>query len=143
VLDATTLLGTEAHERALDWWATALDRDAQLQPPDARPAIYARVSEQMQQELKRDPASSAANYWIAAAARGAGDLDRAMAAASAAWVRGLMAHDRGAALRADIDRLVTQALIPDRAARLTLRDKRQAIDGMLAEWESFKDGWTK
>ena len=39
-------------------------------------------------------------------------------AAAAGWVGALLARDRGAALRADLDRLVTQAIIPERASRL-------------------------
>jgi hypothetical protein len=46
-------------------------------------------------------------------------------------------------LRADLDRLVTQALIPDRASRLTTHDRRQAMATMMSEWEDFKSGWTR
>ena len=69
----------------------------------------------MEEEVRRDASSTAASYWLVAATRGAGDLDRSWAAAVAAWVRAALAPDRGATLRADLDRLVTQALIPDRA----------------------------
>ncbi len=55
----------------------------------------------------------------------------------------VLARDRGAALRADLDRLVTQALIPERAARLQLRDPKGAAAGMLAEWEAFKASWSR
>ena len=143
VLDGTGALGPDAHERALDWWATSLDRQAQNLAPADRGPTYTRIARVMNGELQRDPASSAANYWIAAAARGTGDLDRAMSAASAAWVRATLSRDRGAALRADIDRLVTQAIIPERAGRLATRDKGQAIGGMNAEWEAFKSAWSK
>ena len=47
---------------------------------------------------------------------GAGDLDRAWHAAPAGWLRATLGRDRGVALRADLDRLVTQAIIPERAA---------------------------
>jgi hypothetical protein len=70
-------------------------------------------------------------------------LERAWAAASASWVRATLASDRGAALRADLDRLVTQALIPDRAARLTVRDRREAMASMTNEWQEFKSNWAK
>jgi hypothetical protein len=66
-----------------------------------------------------------------------------MAAAAAAWVRASLARDRGAALRADIDRLVTSAVIPERAARASTRDKRQALADMVKEWEAFKSAWDK
>lgn len=143
VLDSSKDLGPEAHERALDWWASALDRYAQGQPVGDRDSIYNRVIDRMEEELRRDPASTGAAYWLVAATRGAGDLERAWAAAAASWVRAMLAADRGAALRADLDRLVTQALIPDRAARLTTRDRRQAIASMTGEWEEFKTTWSK
>ena len=143
VLVSTGQLGPDAHDRALDWWATSLDRQAQTLTAGDRPPTYKRIGETMEAELRRDPNSAVANYWIVAAARGAGDLDRAMAAASAAWVRASLMKDRGTALRADIDRLVTLAVIPERAQHLTTRDKRQAANQMVAEWEAFKSAWDK
>jgi hypothetical protein len=143
VLDSSEVLGQAAHERALDWWASALDRHAQAQPTADRAPIYARAIERMEEELRRDPASTAAAYWLVASARGAGDLERAWAAATASWVRAMLAADHGATLRADLDRLVTQALIPDRATRLNVRDRRQAVASMTSEWEEFKSNWSK
>jgi hypothetical protein len=137
------VLGTAAHERVLDWWATALDRHAQLRGMEDRPPIYARIVERMRAELALDAGSTPASYWLAAAARGAGDLDRAWQAALAGWVRASLAQDRGAALRADLDRLVTQAIVPERAARLKTADVRQAVAGMQNEWIAFKAGWSK
>ena len=114
---ARSLLGTPAHERVLDWWATAVDRQAQARQPDERPAIYARVLERMNEEIAEYPGSTAAGYWLAAAARASGDTERAWHAAHAGWLRASLADDRGVALRADLDRLVTQAIIPERAAK--------------------------
>jgi tetratricopeptide (TPR) repeat protein len=139
VLDASSALGPEAHERALDWWATSLDRQAQSSSD--REPLYERIVSRMEQELRRDPSSGPAAYWLAAASRGAGDLDRAWAAASAGWIRAGAAKDGGVALRADLDRLVTQAIIPDRAARSSVRDRRQATAALTADWESFKKIW--
>lgn len=143
VLDKSSALGSQAHERVLDWWATAMDRTAQQLDSADREPIYRRVLERMQQEVAIDPGSTPGSYWIVAASRGIGDLDRAYQAALAGWVRASMAADRGAALRSDIDRIVTQAIIPERAARLPARDSRQAQSGMLNEWEAFKGGWSK
>ena len=143
VLDSSTLLGADGHQRALDWWASALDRYAQRQLPEDRDTVYARIIHRMEDETRQDPSSTAASYWLVAATRGAGDLDRSWAAAAAAWVRAVLAPDRGAALRADIDRLVTQALIPDRASRLTTHDRRQAMATMMSEWEEFKSSWNR
>ena len=85
----------------LDWWATALDREAQKLPSDRRPPVYQRIGDRMDRELRDDPANGVANYWQVVAARGVGDLDRAWSAAIAGWVRSTLdpAGD-GAAARA-------------------------------------------
>lgn len=142
VVDASLTLPSDAHERALDWWATALDREAQGIASSDRASIYARVIDRMERELRRDSASRTAGYWLAAAARGSGDLDRAWAVACASWVRATLAPDRGAALRADLDKLVTQAIIPERAAKTPARDRRQAIAALTLEWDTFKAAWS-
>jgi hypothetical protein len=92
----------------------------------------------MTAEIAQDPGSTPASYWLAAAARGEGNSERAWQAAVAGWMRAPLARDRGAALRADLDRLVVQAIIP---ARLGLKDPAQALAGMLGEWEAFKMMW--
>jgi hypothetical protein len=144
VRQRSALLGTPAHERVLDWWATAVDREAQTRQPDERPAIYGRVLDRMTEEIAEYPGSAAAGYWLAAAARAGGDIDRAWHAAIAGWLRAPLAEDRGAALRTDLDRLVTQAIIPERAATLTGKgDVKGAQAAMAAEWEAFKKAWSK
>jgi hypothetical protein len=142
-LDRSITLGAVAHERLLDWWATSLDRLAQGQAREAREATYARLLRRMEQELALEPGLAPAAYWLTAAARGLGDLERAWHAAAGAWVAAVLARDRGAALRADLDRLVIQAIIPERAARLQVRDTKQAAAGMLAEWQAFKSSWSR
>jgi hypothetical protein len=141
VVESSATLAPDAHERALDWWATALDRQSQLVPAAERAPGYARIIARMEQELRRDAASAPASYWLAASARASGDLERAWAAASAAWIRATLGRDKGAALRADLDKLVTQGIIPDRAARQPARDRRQALASMTTEWENFKKIW--
>jgi hypothetical protein len=143
VLESSATLGPDAHERVLDWWATALDRHAQGRPSEERPAIYTRIAQRMNVELARDAGSTAAGYWLVAAPRGSGDLDRAWAAAVAGWVRAVLARDRGVALRGDLDRLVVQAIIPERAAKLSPRDPSLAMAGLLSDWEAFKAEWTR
>jgi hypothetical protein len=144
VRQRSSLLGTPAHERVLDWWATALDRQAQTRMPEERAAIYARIRDRMSEEIAEYPGSTAAGYWMAAAARAAGDLERAWHAALAGWLRAILAEDRGASLRADLDRLVTQAIIPERAAKIAPKgDPKEAQSRMQAEWESFKKAWSK
>jgi tetratricopeptide (TPR) repeat protein len=143
VLNASASLGEIAHERVLDWWATALDRQAQLRPVPERAELYGRISTRMAGEISEDAGSIAAGYWLAAAARGSGDPDRALSEATAAWVRAPLARDGGVALRADLDRLVVQGILPDRAARLNVRDHTQALAGMVGEWEAFKSSWSR
>lgn len=142
-LEASRTLGTAAHERVLDWWATSLDRHAQLLRAPDREAIYRRISERMQAELAQAPGSSTANYWAVASVRHIGDVDAAWNAAMAAWVRAGLAPDRGVTLRSDLDRMVVDGIIPDRAARLELKDPAAAAAGMLSEWELFKSNWTR
>ena len=140
-LDRSAVLGPIAHERVLDWWATALDRHAQSRPVDERPAIYARILERMRAELAVDGGLAPGSYWVVAAARGMGDLELAWQAAIAGWVRASQAPDGGAALRADLDRLVTQTIIPDRATRLKISDPFQAANGLTTAWTAFTEGW--
>ena len=143
VLDSSTVLGGAAHERVLDWWATALDRLALSRPRDARESVYARVVVRMEEELAQDPSSAPAAYWLAAALRGAGDLERAWHAAMAGWVTALLAPDRAAALRADLDRLMVQGIIPERALQLQPKDPKQARAMMLSEWAALKASWSR
>ena len=150
VRQRSVLLGTPAHERVLDWWATSVDKQAQTRQADERPAIYARVLDRMTEEVAEYPGSTAAGYWLAAAARASGDVERAWHAAHAGWLRATLADDRGVALRADLDRLMTQAIIPERAAKLAARsdllarmDAKEAQAAMTAEWNAFKKAWSK
>jgi len=129
--------------RALfDWWATAVDRAAQLAPDAARRDFYLRIVDRSEKELARDTASTAAGYWLAAASRGAGDLDRAWHAAIAAWIRSRAFADREA-MRADLDHLVTTAIIPERVRAMSLdaRDNAALVAAMRAEWEQIKQSW--
>ncbi len=131
-----------SRDRLLDWWASALDHHVQESGGDAA-ELYGRVLERMEQEARRDPSSAAAAYWIAAAARGLGRLERAWQAAMAAWVRTGLTEDRAPALRADLDRLVLTAIIPDRARGTgpARGGRREAADTMITDWERFKADW--
>jgi len=106
-----------------------------------RGPAYARMIARMEEELRRDPGSAAAGYWLAAAARASGDLDRAWAAAMAGWIRATLARDRGTALRTDLEKLVNEGIIPDRAAKAPARERRQVAATLTAEWENFKKIW--
>lgn len=131
-------LSIQARERVLDWWATALDRGARPRPEIERQAVYQRIRDRMSEELAANAASATALYWSAAAARGQGDLQAAWDAAAAGWVRSPMVIGRGAALREDLDQLIHRAIVPERARVLG-----QPADTLLAEWERFKEKWTR
>ena len=128
----------DARDRVLDWWASALDREARPRPEMDRQGVYQRIRTRMDEELASRPASGAAAYWLAAAARAQGDLQAAWDAALAGWVRAPLAADRGAALRADLDRLVLRAIVPDRA-----KATAQTPESLRQQWESFKDRWSR
>ena len=127
--------------RLLDWWATAIDRNAQALAVDRRSTILQRALSRMEDELRQDPGNPVANYWLAAGSRDIGDLDRAWYAAVAAWVRAPLRPATAVALRTDIDRFVAEALIPDRARRRPARDQASAADELRAEWSSVKADW--
>ena len=138
VLHSPELISSPAREHVLDWWATSLDRDARPRPEMDRQAVYQRMRMRLEEELAVHPGSSAASYWLAATARAQGDLQGAWDAAQAGWVRAPLASDKGAALRADLDRLVERVIIPERA-RLTA----QPPDQLHSDWEKFKARWIK
>jgi len=124
----------------LDWWATALDREAHAAGAERRTMALQRVMARMEDELQQDPTSAPANYWMAVSARGTGNLERAWSAAVAAWVRAPQRPDTAPTLRADIDRFVTTVLIPERARARGARE--QAAAGELrAEWDLVKEQW--
>jgi len=125
----------------LDWWATALDREAQSRPVEHRAGVFERISARMEVELSQDPANPVANYWRAVAARGMGDIDGAWHSAVAAWVRSTLSPESAQDLRADLDRLMTQALIPERSRTLVGRDPQEALSALRTEWEIVKEQW--
>jgi hypothetical protein len=131
-------LGPDARERVLDWWASALDREARGRPDAERQGVYGRIRDRMRLELAAWPSSGAASYWLAAAALAQGDAQGAWDAALAGWLRAPLAADHGAALRGDLDLLVEHGIIPERARALA-----QAVDVPRAEWAAFKAKWEK
>jgi hypothetical protein len=125
----------------LDWWATALDRQAQGEPAERRVRLFERMLARMEDELRVAPGNGPANYWITVGARGAGDLDRAWSAAIAGWVRANLDPEGASALRADLDRLVTEALIPERARQRSPGGPEDAMTALRVEWDGIKQQW--
>jgi hypothetical protein len=135
-----TMLPPRDRRQLLDWWATALDRQAQAGPADRRRAVFERIAARMDEELKQDPGGAVALYWRAVATRGAGDLSGAWDYAIAGWVQSTLEPDTSESLRGDLDRLVQQALIPERS-RLLTRDPQEAVSTLRNEWELVKQQW--
>ena len=121
----------------LDWWATALDRHAQTRPrADERDAVYARIVDRMEHGAGARSRLAPASYWLAAAARGTGDLERAWNAAHGRLGRGAAsARDRGAALRADLDRLVIAGASSPSAPRAAAARSRSGSAGCAGDAE--------
>jgi hypothetical protein len=138
VLESGDTLVGAARERVLDWWATAVDRDARPRPEIDRQILYQRLRARLEQELASYPSSGSAAYWLAAAARAQGDLQAAWDAAEAGWVRAPLTPDRGAALRADLDDLMQRAIIPERA-----KVAAQPPELLRQQWDQFKLRWSK
>ena len=147
ILDDVAALGPGPRDQLLDWWATAVDRHVRGLPGDKRAEAFDRLVARMEGELRKDPTSAAAAYWVAAASFARGNVDRAWDAAVAGWVRGILTVDRGMSLRPDLDRLVRDAIIPERvrrvAAAATNGDAQATEASMLAEWTLIKDQWAK
>jgi hypothetical protein len=139
-LGRATVLDARDRDKLLEWWATALDRQAQSRPTDRRSPVYARIVERMEDELRGDAGSAVANYWLVVGARGTGDLDRAWDAAVAGWVRAALGAD-AAGVRASLDRVVMEALIPERARLRPVREQPDVAGAMRAEWEKVKGDW--
>ena len=138
VLQTTDLLEFDGRDRILDWWADAVDREGRPRPEIERRAVYQRIRSRMEDEIATHPTSTAAAYWLAAAARSQGDLEAAWDAAEAAWVRAPLTPDRGAMIRGDIDRLVLRAIIPERA-KITAQPPEKLRD----DWEKYKERWSR
>jgi len=85
--------------------------------------------------------SAAAVYWTAAALRGAGYSSAAWDAATSGWVRARLAGERAAMLRADLDKLVLQGVIPDRVRLLPPLERAAAESQLRADWELIKERW--
>jgi hypothetical protein len=129
-------------ERILEWWCGALDRQAQFGPASGQVPIYQRILARIDREFVRDDSSIVVLYWRMAAARGAGDLERAWGAAVAGWLRARYFGERGLLLRADIDRFVNDVLLPERAEHLTPdADPRPTLDLLTGGWREFKTRW--
>lgn len=140
-LSRAAILPERDRRLLLDWWATAVEREARALPADRRGAFLRPVIDRMEAQLREDPGNAAANYWLAVSARGSGDVDRAWHAAVAAWVRAPLRPDSAAALRDDIDRFVTTILIPERARGRPVKEQPSAAADLRSQWDLVKENW--
>jgi hypothetical protein len=136
------LLDRESRDELFDWWAGSLDRQAQQGHESARKALYERILKRAEQELAHDSTAAAPSYWLAAAARGTNDLTRAIGAAVAGWVRASVLGERGDSLRLDLDRLMRQVILPERARELVPDgDAYPALWLLEKQWEQVRGKW--
>ena len=108
-------------EALIDWWGSAVEREADLLAPRPGGASSRGLPSGCATSLPGRESASAA-YWRAAAS-GAGDAVGAWHSATAGWVRARLAGERAAGLRADLDKLVLQGIIPDRVRPLAPADR--------------------
>lgn len=130
-----------AREPVLDWFGSAVERRAATLADDARERLFTRLTMRMEAELAEAPGSRAAAYWVVASLRGQSALDRAWDAAVAGWVRARLAGSESAALRADLDKLVLEGLIPDLASLAPEAERGARTSQLRAEWELVKQKW--
>jgi len=136
------LLDPNSRDLLFEWWAGSLDRQAQQGPESGRRVVYARVLAAAEKALAADVAAVSASYWLAAAARGCDDLSRAVGAAAAGWIRAGSMGARGAILRADLDRLMVQVVLPERARELAPgADPRPVFAQLESQWRDLKQKW--
>jgi hypothetical protein len=132
-------------DKLLEWWASTLSRVAESQSGAARKEAYGAMLSAVRAELERNPLSRPTAYWVVVASRGAGDFDGAWNSAFTAWIRAGAQPD-GKQLRSDLDRFVTQTLIPERAQartgqRLDARATQAEIAALTEQWRTLAQHW--
>lgn len=133
------------YDKLVEWWASTVARVAESQTGPARKEAYSAMLSAVRGELDRAPLSWPAAYWVVVASRGAGDLEGAWNAAVTGWIRA-GSHADGEHLRGDLDRFVTQTLIPERAQartgqRLDASATQAEITALTEQWRALTDLW--
>jgi hypothetical protein len=142
-LDHEDVLEAADRDGLFDWWALALDHQAQQGPETDRRTLYQRIVERADRQLAGGSPPPSAWYWLAAAARGEGDLPRAIGAGASAWIRAGAMGPRGTVLRDDVDRLMIQVILPERAQQLAPGvDAHPTLAALNTQWDQFKKTWT-
>ena len=134
-------------EKLVEWWAATLSRVAEALSGSARKDAYHAMESAVREELDRNPLSRPASYWTVVAKRGTGNVEGAWNSAVAGWIRaGSQADSK--VFRADLDRFVTQTLIPERAQartgqRLDSKATTSEIAVMNEEWRAITSRWSE
>ena len=140
-IDAAVAQGTQTGEAMLEWWGSAVERHADGLDREGRRPEFQRLRERMMKELSRNPGSAAAAYFLVVGIRGTDDPVNAWEAAIAGWVRARMAGARSASLRADLDKLVLEGIIPDRVRAVPADKRAQTESELRGEWTVVKERW--
>jgi hypothetical protein len=140
-IDAAVAQGAPTAEAMLEWWGSAMERHADGLDREPRVAAFSRLRDRMSRELARNPASAAAAYWIVVGTRGAAEPIEAWEAAIAGWVRARLAGPYSAKLRADLDKLVLEGIIPDRVRTVAPDQRPQMESDLKGEWAVVKERW--
>ena len=130
--------GRAARERVLDWWASALDREARPRSDIERQAVYQRIRDAHATELGSEPGERGGVLLAGGGGAGAGrSAGRVGRRAGGLGPRAARAPISGAALRGDLDRLVQRRSCPIARGR-----SAQPPDALRLEWEELQgDGW--
>lgn len=140
-LDGAVAADPALGDAMLEWWGSAVERQAVGMGREARAELFERVASWSLRAMTRDPQSASAAYWYVVALRGESEPQAAWDAAVAAWARARMMGDRAATLRADLDKVVLEGVLPDRV-RQVAADQRASVELQLkAEWEAVKEKW--
>ena len=143
-LEQMGLLSPAAREQVVDWWGTAMDRYAQTRPPDERWSSTTRsrhgcgcISPGI--PIPRRPRTGCRRRrWRVAISSWRGTWRWP------GWVRSTLAPDKGVSLRTDLDRLVTQAIIPERVNASPTSPMADAAAARFAsEWDEAKGRWKR
>ena len=140
-IESAIAQGPQTGESMLEWWGSAMERHADTLEREPRLVSFGRLRDRMSRELSRNPGSAAAAYWFVVGTRGAGEPIEAWEAAIAGWVRARLAGPLSAKLRADLDKLVLEGIIPDRV-RIVSPDRRAQTElDLKGEWTVVKARW--
>jgi len=132
-------------DKLIEWWANAVATQAETLPRSARIEQYAGLLSTLKMMTNEKLSSRAAVYWSVVAARGVGDVEAAWNGAVAGWIRAQSMDGRNQ-LRADLEKFVTETLIPERAQARTgqpldVRATRTEVFAITEEWRGVTERW--